>query len=53
VFDGVTGAQLPGPLGSFAAYNPAFTGGVYVAAADVNGDGFGRRRHRGWSGRGA
>jgi len=26
-------------LASFYAYNPAFTGGVYVAAGDVNGDG--------------
>lgn len=27
------------PLASFMAYNPAFTGGVRVATADVNGDG--------------
>ena len=27
------------PLGSFFAYNPAFLGGVFVAAGDVNGDG--------------
>ncbi len=26
-------------LASFYAYNPAFTGGVYVAAGDLNGDG--------------
>jgi hypothetical protein len=26
-------------LGSFFAYNPAFSGGVHVAARDVNGDG--------------
>ncbi|MFL5338953.1 MAG: glycoside hydrolase family 44 protein [Gemmataceae bacterium] len=39
VFDGTTGAQLAGPLGSFWAYNPAFTSGVFVAAADVTGDG--------------
>jgi hypothetical protein len=40
VLDGLTGAQLSGAIGSFDAYAHAFTGGVYVAAADVNGDGF-------------
>jgi hypothetical protein len=35
VFDGKTGALIR----SFLAYGPTFTGGVYVAAADVNGDG--------------
>src|SRR5262249_59645576 len=39
VFDGATGQQLPGPLGSFFAYAPTFSGGVSVAAADVDGDG--------------
>jgi Ca2+-binding RTX toxin-like protein len=36
VFDGTTGAELR----SFFAYWPTFTGGVRVAAGDVNGDGF-------------
>jgi hypothetical protein len=36
VFDGQTG-QL---IREFMAYNPAFLGGVFVAAGDVNGDGF-------------
>ena len=40
MFDGVTGKQLAGPLGSFFAFDASFTGGVFVAAADVNGDGF-------------
>ncbi len=39
VFDGLTGEQLPGPIGSFLAYDSGFTGGVFVAARDVNGDG--------------
>ncbi len=34
VFDGLTGLQIPGRLGSFMAYDPAFTGGVFVASAD-------------------
>ncbi|HXV77871.1 MAG TPA: FG-GAP-like repeat-containing protein, partial [Candidatus Polarisedimenticolaceae bacterium] len=36
VFSGATGATLQ----SFFAYTPSFTGGVRVAAGDVNGDGF-------------
>jgi hypothetical protein len=40
VFDGRTGLLLAGPLGNYDAYNPAFAGGVYVAVADVNHDGF-------------
>ncbi len=39
VLDGKTGEQIPGPLGGFWAYDPAFRGGVEVAAGDVNGDG--------------
>ena len=39
VFDGVNGQQLAGPLGSFFAFDSSFTGGVFVASGDVNGDG--------------
>ena len=35
VFDGFSGALIM----DFMAYSPSFTGGVYVAAADVDGDG--------------
>ena len=35
VFDGVSGAEAR----SFLAYDPIFTGGVYVASADIDGDG--------------
>lgn len=35
VFDGVTFVQIA----DFEPYGPQFTGGVYVAAGDVNGDG--------------
>ena len=35
VFDGKTGALIR----EFMAYSPAFTGGVNIAVADVNGDG--------------
>lgn len=39
VFDGATGAQIPGTLGSFFVYAPNVASGVFVAAGDVNGDG--------------
>jgi hypothetical protein len=40
VFDGATGQQLAGPLGSFMAFDLNFRGGVFVASGDLNGDGF-------------
>ncbi len=40
VFDGRTGAQLPGLIGSFFAFDPGFQGGIFVAGGDINGDGF-------------
>jgi hypothetical protein len=36
VFDGVTNAEVR----SFFAFPPSFTGGVYVASGDVDGDGY-------------
>src|SRR5205823_5945024 len=40
VFNGITGDQLPGAIGSFFPFGPGFKGGLQVAAGDVNGDGF-------------
>jgi hypothetical protein len=34
------GQQIAGPLGTFYAYHERFTGGLYVAAGDINGDGY-------------
>jgi serralysin len=38
VFNGLTAQPLAGPQGKFLAYS-RFAGGVFVAAADLNGDG--------------
>ena len=38
-FNSATGTQIPGALGSFMAFGTGFTGGVFGAAGDVNGDG--------------
>lgn len=38
-FNGVTGAPLASPIGSFYAFNPNFGGGVRVGTSDANGDG--------------
>jgi hypothetical protein len=39
VVDGKTGLPLAGPLGGFQAFTSAESNGVFVAAADVDGDG--------------
>jgi RHS repeat-associated protein len=38
VLDGVTGETVAGSIGNFYAYDPSFTGGVFIACADVTGD---------------
>ncbi|NQV28252.1 MAG: FG-GAP repeat protein [Rhodopirellula sp.] len=41
VFDGVTGSRISSPFfGSFFAFDTSYRGGIYVAAGDVNNDGF-------------
>ncbi len=39
VFNGNFPVLIDSPVGSFFAYDAGFTGGVFVAAGDVNGDG--------------
>jgi hypothetical protein len=39
VFDGATGQPVATAIGNFYAYHPAYTGGIFVASADVNRDG--------------
>lgn len=38
VFAGLTGTPQAGPLSNFLAYDASYTGGVYVAAGDLDGD---------------
>ncbi len=39
IFNGETGTVFPGAAGSFMAFETSYTGGVYVAAGDINFDG--------------
>jgi hypothetical protein len=39
IFDVRTGWSIPGPLGSVVPYPAGWTGGMFVAAGDINGDG--------------
>lgn len=39
VFDSISGAPISGPLSSFMAYDTGFSGGVFGAVGDVDGDG--------------
>jgi hypothetical protein len=41
IFDGGTGLQVPGLIGSFFAFPASFSGGVRVSCTDLNQDGFG------------
>ncbi|QGJ69990.1 Hypothetical protein PBC10988_16790 [Planctomycetales bacterium 10988] len=40
VFDSQTGEPITGGINDFYAYDEFFSGGVFIAVADVNGDGF-------------
>jgi hypothetical protein len=39
IFSGATGTEFAGSMGSFMAFDPRFSGGVSVAAGDINADG--------------
>ncbi|HTK76539.1 MAG TPA: VCBS repeat-containing protein [Gemmataceae bacterium] len=41
IFSGSTGQLIDSPIANMMAFDTAFTGGVYVAGGDVNGDGRG------------
>lgn len=40
VFDGATGEPVGDAIGGFLVQDPAFAGGVFVASAEIDGDGF-------------